>query len=324
MNLSFTACSFYLKKPSTKGFNNIYNLNDIIQCQSEENSNISIDINNLFSSFFNNFYEGIDKKEEYQKTFYCEHNDEDIVEFEEYKCIHAIIYSGNYGSSSEIRDIETRDLKYKKTPKEADERPFYIYIVIPKDNSDVTVQKGIIFFQNIGPYGIKTIATDYMRQFFKKKYNIQLKINTVAPQLFVEKVLKKDSIKKIIMIKNHMSIDSSDNINYGYGVETRTLAKFTFDDGLWGKVMSGIKHCLKGKTNYFEFENKQYSDLKLVVNIGDRNRTVDVHNIENLSIIESIPDEIKDPSGWPNKEKLLEYFATVTREYLSKMVLQIR
>ncbi|MBN1051729.1 hypothetical protein DV092_06605 [Clostridium botulinum] len=324
MNLSFTACSFYFKKPNTKGIKDIYNLNDMIECQISEERCISISTKELLINFFKNCSKKFDEKEEYQKTFYCEYNDNDIKEFDNYICIYSIIHSGNYGSSSEIRDRETRDLKYTKTPNEADERPFYIYIVIPKDNEEVKVQKGIIFIQNIGPYGIKTITTDYMREYLKKEYNIQLKINTVAPQLFVEKVLKRDSIKKIIMINNHMSSDSTDNINYGYGVETRTLSKIKFNDTVWDKVMNGIKHCLKGKSNYFEFENARYPNLKVVVNIGDRERTVDVHNIDNLSIIESIPDEVKDQNGWPNKEKLLTYFEKVTKEYLVKMVLQIK
>ena len=79
----------------------------------------------------------------------------------------------------------------------------------------------------------------------------------------------------------------------------------------------------RGKYNLFEFESIQYDQLKVVVTIGDRDRTIDVHNIENLSIIEAIPDAIKQPNGLPNGVALLKHFVEVADDYLSEMVLQI-
>lgn len=214
---------------------------------------------------------------------------------------------------------------HTKKTDEADERPFYMYIVIPKDSEEVTVQKGLLFFQNVGPYGIKTLTTDYLRNYFSDKYHLALKIFTVAPQLFIEKVLKKEAIKKIIMVKNHKSFDFADNMNnVGYGVETRTIAKLHFQNTTWSRIMDALRYSIKGQTSYFEFEQKRYDGLKVIVNIGGRDRTIDIHNINNLSIIESIPDEIQGIDGLPNKARLLAYFQKVTDEYLSKMVLQIK
>ena len=52
-------------------------------------------------------------------------------------------------------------------------------------------------------------------------------------------------------------------------------------------------------------------------------RTIDLHNINNLSIIEPIPDEIRMFDGHPDLKALIEHFKDVATEYLEEMVLRI-
>ena len=47
-------------------------------------------------------------------------------------------------------------------PSDVAEKNFYVYIIIPKDNRKVTVNKGMMIFQNIGIFGVKTITCDYL------------------------------------------------------------------------------------------------------------------------------------------------------------------
>lgn len=54
------------------------------------------------------------------------------------------IYSGIYGSFSDIIDGDTQEIKYQKTSSDIDTRPFYLMIVFPKDSDNVIVQKGTI------------------------------------------------------------------------------------------------------------------------------------------------------------------------------------
>ena len=74
---------------------------------------------------------------------------------------------------------------------------------------------------------------------------------------------------------------------------------------------------------YILFIKQTYENLKLIVDIGGRTRTINLHNLENLSIIESIPDEIKMADGHPNLELLIDHFKKVATEYLEEMVLHI-
>ena len=70
-------------------------------------------------------------------------------------------------------------------------------------------------------------------------------------------------------------------------------------------------------------KKKTYDNLKLVVDIGGRNRTINIHKLENLSIIEAIPDTIRNEEGNANFTLLIDYFKTVADEYLNEMVLRI-
>lgn len=322
-NLSLTACSFYIKKAYSKNLEKIYNLNHELICEIDNTRVVKFkNVMDIFRDFFHQYAHNINDND-LQRTFGCSFTVENQGETNDYYYMYAVIYSGMYGSSSEIYDTITQTVTYNKKPTEAERRPFYFFIVIPKDNDRVTVQKGMFFFQNVGTYGVKTVTTEYLSTYFSKNYKISLNCSTIAPQLFINKVLTKENIKKLIMVKNHKSDDIADSFSVGYGEETRVIANLSFSESVWNKIFNGIHHCTKGKYNLFEFESKEYDDLKVVATIGDRERVIDLHNIENLSIIEGIPDDIKMPDGHPNKQMLIEHLKKVSNEYLKEMVLQI-
>ena len=233
------------------------------------------------------------------------------------------IFSGIYGSSSEIVDGNTETVQYNKKPSDIDIRPFCLMVIFPKDKEDLIVQKGMFIFQNVGQFGVKTVTTGLMHKFFSEKFRYTLKCSTIAPELFIKKVVQKDNVKKLTMIKNIKSNDLADNINPGYGVEIREIGKLSFKEPVWEKIKSSIRYVASGKYNLFEFENKEYDNLKLVVDIGGKNRTINLHNMENLSIIEAIPDTIRNEDGNANFTLLVEHFKTVADEYLNEMVLRI-
>ena len=46
------------------------------------------------------------------------------------------------------------------------EKRFYMFVVIPKDNVKVKVDKGMRIFQNIGVFGVKTITYEKNKPLF--------------------------------------------------------------------------------------------------------------------------------------------------------------
>ncbi|MDU1017461.1 MAG: hypothetical protein E6038_03010 [Clostridium perfringens] len=319
-NLSLTACSFHLKP--RKSQKKPFYINREIKVEKDEEEIIFKNCIEVFKSFFDAYSDSI--SDDYRKkTFSCFFHENYKGETDEYIYMYTLIKSGNYGSTSEIKDIDTNEVVYEKKANESEEKPFYLFIVIPKDNDRVIVQKGMLLFQNIGPYGVKTITTQYMQKYFSENFGITINCRTIAPELFVRKILRKENISKLIMTRNHKSKDASDKLSSGYGVETRMLANLRFDEKLWGKISSKMNFFIKGKANLFEFEGFKYNDLRVEVNIGDKKRRINLNYIDNLSIIEDMPDSILGLDGHPIEELLVEHFKEVSNEYLSEMVLQI-
>lgn len=73
----------------------------------------------------------------------------------------------------------------------------------------------------------------------------------------------------------------------------------------------------------FEFEGHYYDNAKFIVKVGNSQRTINLHNLDNLSIIEEVPDSILKEDGNPDVPKLIEYFIGTAKEYLKDLVTQI-
>lgn len=322
-NLSLTACSFHLRKTNSRGNTKIFNLNMPLTLQKEDGTECYFqDLSEIFVQFFKT-HESLVKDDNKQQSFRCEYNEDNILENDDFRMFYTRIYSGVYGSSSDIIDGNTQKVKYKKKSSDIDTRPFYLMVVFPKDSERVVVQKGLFIFQNVGQFGVKTITTTLMQEFFSNEFHITLKCNTISPDLFVKKIIRQDNIKKLVMVKNIKSSDTSDNVRKGYGSEIREIGNLYFTEKMWSRMMDKIRYVAGGRYNLFEFEQIEYDNLKVVVDIGGRTRKINLHNLENLSIIEAIPDEIKMADGHPNLKMLIEHFTKVATEYLEEMVLHI-
>lgn len=322
-NLSLTACSFHFRKANARRPDSVFALNQPFEFSNEDGESIRFDtITELFELFFQKYEEMFtdDKK---KQTFRCDYNPASYIEMENYRMFYVRIYSGVYGSASDIIDGVTKKTKLKKKSNDIEVRPFYLFFFIPKDTKKTTVQKGILIFQNVGPFGIKTVTTELMQDFFSSTFGVTMRCATISPELFIKKVIKKEGIRKLVMIKNMKSVDVADNCEHGYGKEVREIGDLRFSESSWTRMMAAIHWVAGGKANLFEFENQQYDTLKLVVDIGGRTRKIDLHNLDRLSIIEAIPDEIRMADGHPNLDMLIEYFKQVATEYISEMVLSI-
>lgn len=162
-NLSLTACSFLLKKSHSQ--NCYYYINEEIPVEKNKNT-VYYTAKEMFISFFNEFMESVDDIEK-KKTFHCMFEKSYQGETNYYYYLYTIIKSGSYGSSSDVVDTQTKKVVHKLKANHTIEKPFYLYVVFPKSNKKVNVQKGMLFFQNVGPYGVKTLTTEYMRDFFR-------------------------------------------------------------------------------------------------------------------------------------------------------------
>lgn len=305
-DLSITACSFHIRKKNKKGIEGICQLNNP-QFYKDKEKNEEKNFSN-FMEVFIDFWEKYGEYNNYadeQKMFSFDKSVKIEGEEENYTYFMGKINSGSYGIESEITDIETNKVVYKKKEKDADIKPFYIFLAVPKKNDKYEIEKGIIIFQNIGAYGIKTITMKYLKDYLIKYFNISIYSGNICPEIFIERLLRDNKINKLIGVKNNISNDNSDNIGIGYGKQEVAYSKLIIKESMKEKLIN----FSRGKNRIFELEDSKYDQVK--VNVEDRSgrvRTINLNNITNLSIIESIPKEIKLPNRISKSRKNVRIF----------------
>lgn len=311
-NLSLTACSIWLREKMPKGKKNeikIMNLNKKITGNEKEYSDFFELLNNFCikhsERFIMNDYE--------QKMFKIETEKIKIEENEKFRYTYIDINSGGYGIEANIVNTKTNKVLYTRKKEHAETIHFRVFFAVPKGED---VCKGIIIFQNIGQYGIKTITTDYLRKYINDELNLYTTTGNICPQVFVKKLLDNDGLMKIIYTRNNVSNDKADTDSMGYGKEERIIAGFS-NVKKWKEKISGY---FNGTSRIYEFEDIDYSGVKFVTSIYGRTRTININNINNLSIIEGIPDEVVNAFGDIDDEKLKNHFIEITKEYLEHMV----
>ncbi len=311
-NLSLTACSIWLREKMPKGKKNeikIMNLNKKITGNEKEYSDFFELLNNFCikhsERFIMNDYE--------QKMFKIETEKIKIEENEKFRYTYIDINSGGYGIEANIVNTKTNKVLYTRKKEHAETIHFRVFFAVPKGED---VCKGIIIFQNIGQYGIKTITTDYLRKYINDELNLYTTTGNICPQVFVKKLLDNDGLMKIIYTRNNVSNDKADTDSMGYGKEERIIAGFS-NVKKWKEKISGY---FNGTSRIYEFEDIDYSGVKFVTSIYGRTRTININNINNLSIIEGIPDEVVNAFGDIDDKKLKNHFIEVTKEYLEHMV----
>jgi hypothetical protein len=316
--LSIRAYSFSLRKWRSKRPNHVYMLNSELRFPYQSESGelqeyVYLDAFELFKDFISENEEAGDK-EYSQQLFRCQLNTEG--ETESYRYLIFSVFSGYYGYASELINRNTKRVVHKKTRDEADVKQFYVTIIIPFDTEIVKTRRGLIFFQEIGIFGVKTVTSNSLQDFFSKKLMITFKLQNLAPDFYLKKLFETGILQKIKVARNSVSADASDRLyGAGFGREERILIPFKITK----KLKDQLKHVSEGKYNFFTFDGQEYLDVKMIVKIGDRIRTINLHALEDLSVEEILPQELLRADGIIAFDEFVEHIMTVATEYLDHL-----
>ena len=310
-NLSLTACSIWIREKNFNKNNSIkiINLNKKIIGKEKEYNDFFDVLKNFCEKYSRKFV--LNNYE--QKMFKIETQNVKVEENDKFRYTYIDINSGGYGIEANIVNTKTNKVLYTRKREHAETIHFRVFFAVPKGNDTC---KGIIIFQNIGQYGIKTITTDYLRKFINDELNLYTTTGNICPQVFVKKLLDNNGLMKIIYIRNNISNDKADIETMGYGKEERIITGFSN----MKKWKEKISEYFNGSNRIYEFEDIDYSGVKFVTSIYGRIRTININNINKLSIIEGIPDEVINSLGNIDEQRLKNHFVEVTKEYLEHMV----
>ena len=170
-------------------------------------------------------------------------------------------------------------------------------------------------FQSIGAYGVKTITTERLRDFFGK-FDLTFETRSVSIASFIEKLIQQGSLYKLTLIRERVSQNPADNMLIATGREERVFIRPTLKPEWKLKLLTMFQHA--DETGVFEIpEGEDYDDISIQFKLGERTRTMRLRNIERLSIVEEIPETlVRERSA----DKIRNYMISTADMYKERMV----
>lgn len=314
--LGLRAYSFSLRKWHTKRPDKVYDLNKVFLLSRKDGEPIMKE-NAL--ALFEDFITAnmtMSDKEIVNQLFSCGYDSIDKGETSTYSYLIFSVYAGYYGYASDLINRNSMKATHHKTKDEADVKKFYVLIVIPKDQEDYSAKRGLMFFQEIGNYGIKSVTSDAIQAYFYENFEITFRTQNLAPDFYFKKLFDTGVLQRLRLARNYSSADTADKLyGAGYGYEERSFVPLKVTKELKRK----LKHVSESNFHYFTFEGVDYSDVKMEMKIGDRIRTINLHGIDKLSVEEALPEEILLSDGTIDYAALKANLLLVTEEYLQHL-----
>ena len=235
------------------------------------------------------------------------------------RSIGGVFESGIYGLSSNLRNVDTDSITYKKKKNDADLLPFYFLFYIPKDTNE-----GILLLQRTGKYGIRSNLGTFLDKYFSDKYRgFTLEINTLVQEEIIKKMLYNGTIKKLRCVKYQAPVDRFDGLDEGheelsYSMEVvlsahriplRSKIKSLFDS------KSSVKNLVELRD--FNFD---YDTVKVDVEIEGSIRTFDLGRLSKARTYYDISDKVDlDTDEHPTFLSI----KTIANIYLNEIIKQM-
>lgn len=313
-------CSFFLKKRYSRGkVEDICKLNSEYTFTKDDDTGVSFaDVFEILDAFCGEHYANINDEKK-SKTFSIEKNSVKYSDTETFRTMSFTIISGAYGIESDMTDSNTNKILFHRDTHVADNKKFNVLVFVPKDVGDASVIKGILIFQTIATYGVKSITVERIKGFIK---NIGLSIDTrsISVGALIEKLINDGGLHKITLIKDMISINDADNMLISSGREEKSFIKPKLQPTWLQKLL--LLFDKRDKSGIYEIEGEEYEDIRVHFDLGGRTRTASLSNIDKFSVIEDFPETIYN-NGHYNKDKLIEYMIETAVAYKEKMVFTV-
>lgn len=204
-----------------------------------------------------------------------------------------IIQTGQYGYESDLINVKTTAVVYKREKDDAEMLPFYFYFEIPDG-----VEDGIVILQRTGALGIRKILHWVLKLAFENKYpEFKLRLSPIVVESEVERFLK-GKIQKIQFIKKDIPSDIVDSYDKGHKEVhgTMSLTLRATKDGVlpmntWLTKIFRDRNV--GGVFVLGDEEFAYNNIKAQVKLGYATRTINAADPARIRSYFDITDTVK-------------------------------
>jgi hypothetical protein len=324
-NVGLRICSFHIKPHGSQDHKRIPLNNEI---KYELNKGFPLVVKDFFVilSDFVKRYSSYDDDEKQMRMFAIVKEDTKPFDTDRFRALYITIKSGAYGYESELTDKDSGKVNYVRTTNDADIKQFSCLFFIPRDSDQDTIKKGIIVFQEIGAYGVKTVTLGRLAKYLASRYALSFETRSVSPSTFVKEVLKNGEVQKITFVKNTISRDEADNLLVKAGREEVSFFSPIFRQSAIDNL---FRPRITNDTGIIEIDDEVFNDemlgdnrdIKFSVKYGNRHNTISMMDYSQFSKVEDVPEELLLPSGQPDRGLLSNYMIQIAHNYRENMIL---
>lgn len=207
------------------------------------------------------------------------------------------VKSGKYGYSSTIVNKDTEEMKHEQKLDEAAMREFFVYCYIPQDfELQLKANKGFIFFQNYGSYGVVTETIKQLNTYFRRTLKLltTTRLKVVSSEVYWLDFINNYTIKEIRLLKYTNYDDLANGVKKGlqlYNEKEIVMKGINKNSKKFEGLLKQFQKVTDTEGNDFiEFDNDHYDNAKMVINNGVRSQTLNLKYLENWSVYINIED----------------------------------
>lgn len=203
------------------------------------------------------------------------------------------IQTGRFGYGSKITNIKTGKVAYERTKDDADMIPLFFRCEVHPSE-----EFALFVFQNFNNHGLKDAFSTYLSECFSEDYpELRLHWQKVATQDVAQSVLSDGIIKKARLIRHLKSSDVADAYRQGT-VDGAGEIELQIRAVRGGSLNLGdrISEFLSGKRELktvIEFEEFEYDDIKVELEVNGVKRTLPLMNVGSFSPDYDITDDVE-------------------------------
>ncbi len=253
-----------------------------------------------------------DQQKKYLKTTGLEINQNERI-------ISGVMESGIYGLTSNLKDVDTDSVSYKRKANDADVLPFFFLFSIPKGRDE-----GLVILQRLGQYGITMNIGGFFEKYFRKKHSgYGIEINTLVTDELVKRILEKSTIKKLRCVKYSSSTDRFDGLDGDHkeisGNIEISLSAYSIP------LKERLTSFFNNKTdleNLIELKdfNFSYDTIKLEVEENGSIRTLDLGNFRKLRNYIDVTDLVsRNSDGNPEIKSIRKVSLDYSKDIIKRL-----
>jgi len=281
----------------------------LLRCNIDKDKNIALnkigknndDLYNLLKQFIDDHSNEYTKVEGTKQTFKFE----SIQYDNKYREIYGWFSVGHYGMKTDIIDIDSGDVEYKKKQKNAEIIKYYIHFLIPYNCNEA-----IVFMHQHRNLGVKHLFYTIFSPFFRKRTEATIKINPLPDKKAMDKWLNAP-VQAIRVTKFTGAKDITDQLFDGH-YEQELVIKSSRN-----KILGQLKEYIKPHSSKFEaieVASEYGSQVKALVKMNGKERTFTIGANAFCKI--QLDDNVKQKNGFPELESMYLWVKDVMIEYV--------